>query len=368
MAILQPIFARLKGIYQNLWHTFVRSDSNYELEKQVAKMRKEPGYQQVDIPPPTMFPIKCHPRTDEICAQLDDYFYKNWPWKDEAAGQKFLRSETNRWACLALPNAKDDRIYDSVRVNTLLFLLDGLEINPLLFISRADVAEDMSMAEGQDLYKRLIPLALGKAIPNRADPYEWITYDTWKSMRAKDPELTEVVWQGALLCIMAQVDEARMKCADLGSLLKHRAKEAGIAFVAAVLRFGQGIHISPSEISSIEVFNTLYALLGVTVNDVLSFDKELRAFKLNPTTEGAHMLNMTLALANDTGLPYSASKRVLWVLVREWEEQWKESMIQKRNEGVSKDLGDYLEGMEWVLGGNEWWSWRTERYQETKLV
>lgn len=80
------------------------------------------------------------------------------------------------------------------------------------------------------------------------------------------------------------------------------------------------------------------------------------------------MLNMTLALANDTGLPYPASKRVLWVMVREWEGQWKELVRERRKKGVSGELGVYLEGLELVLGGNEWWSWRTERYQETKLV
>ncbi|KAL8838626.1 MAG: hypothetical protein Q9170_002072 [Blastenia crenularia] len=342
-------------MYRSIWYTFFKPNSNYELEKQVAKMQEQPVYQPEDIPPPTIFPIKCHPKTDEVCSKLDEYFYTNWPWKDEATGQKFLRSETNRWACLALPHARDDRIYDSVRVNTLLFLLD-------------DVAEDLSISEGQDLYKRLIPLALGKTLPNRSDPYEWITYDTWASMRAMDAELTEVVWQGALLCITAQVDEARMKCPDMGSLLKHRAKEAGIAFVAAVLRFSQGLHLSASEISSIQSLHTLYALLGVTVNDVLSFDKEFRAYNLSSNTEGAHMLNMTLALANDTGLPYPASKRVLWTLCREWEGQWMNSMSERRKEGVSDDLAEYLDGMEYVLGGNEWWSWRTERYQDKKLV
>ncbi|KAI4268137.1 MAG: hypothetical protein LQ337_008024, partial [Flavoplaca oasis] len=204
------------AIHRSLWRSFGRIDSNYELELQVAQMRKQPGYVPEDIPPPTSFGIKCHPKADQVCAELDEYFFKNWPWEDKAAGQKFLRSETNRWACLALPNARDDRIYDSVRVNTLLFLLD-------------DVAETLSISEGKALYERLVPIALGKTQPDRNDPYEWMTYDIWKSMRATDPELTEVVWQGALLCITAQVDDARMKCPDLGSLLKHRAKEAGIA-------------------------------------------------------------------------------------------------------------------------------------------
>lgn len=109
----------------------------------------------------------------------------------------------------------------------------------------------------------------------------------------------------------------------------------------------------------------MYALLGVTVNDILSFDKELRALRLAPEAEGAHILNMTQALANDTELNYKASKRVLWVLCREWEVRHRQ-LVKERMEkkGVSKDLGDYLEGLELVLGGNEWWSWRTERYQE----
>ncbi|KAL8860535.1 MAG: hypothetical protein Q9198_010569, partial [Flavoplaca austrocitrina] len=122
--VIQTSSIMFSAIYRGLWRSFGRIDSNYELELQVAQMRKQPGYLPEDIPPPTSFGIKCHPKADQVCAELDEYFFKNWPWEDKAAGQKFLRSETNRWACLALPNARDDRIYDSVRVNTLLFLLD----------------------------------------------------------------------------------------------------------------------------------------------------------------------------------------------------------------------------------------------------
>ncbi|KAL8689520.1 MAG: hypothetical protein Q9218_004831 [Villophora microphyllina] len=186
-------------------------------------------------------------------------------------------------------------------------------------------------------------------------------------MRATDAELTEVVWQGALLCITAQVDEARMKCPDMGSLLKHRAKEAGIAFVAAVLRYSQSIHLTPSDLTLISPLHTLYALLGVTVNDILSFDKEVR-HQRDCLSEGAFILNMTQALANDTELPHAASKRVLWILCREWEIQWGLIVQDIKAKGVSSNLMLYIEGMEYVLGGNEWWSWRTERYQETKLA
>lgn len=92
-----------------------------------------------------------------------------------------------------------------------------------------DVAEDMSVEEGKELYKRLIPIATGQKLPNRSDPYEWITYDVFTSMRACDKELADQVLQGALSCITAQVDSARVACPDMGSLLRQRIKEGGVA-------------------------------------------------------------------------------------------------------------------------------------------
>lgn len=82
-------------------------------------------YTPQDAPPPSRFDVKCHPRADEVCAELDAFFATYWPWEDERARQKFLAADTNRWACWALPLVRDDRLLLSVKVNTLLFLLDG---------------------------------------------------------------------------------------------------------------------------------------------------------------------------------------------------------------------------------------------------
>lgn len=82
-------------------------------------------YSPHDVPPPTRFGIKSHSKTDQVCAKLDSYFLKHWPFENEKAKAKFSRTQTNRWACLALPLVDDDRILDCVKVNTLLFLLDG---------------------------------------------------------------------------------------------------------------------------------------------------------------------------------------------------------------------------------------------------
>ena len=85
----------------------------------------------------------------------------------------------------------------------------------------------MSLEEGKAFYKNLIPIAMGKKLPNRSDPYEWITYDTLATMRACDKELADQVLQGALLCLTAQVDSERLACPDMASLLRHRIKEGG---------------------------------------------------------------------------------------------------------------------------------------------
>ena len=87
----------------------------------------------------------------------------------------------------------------------------------------------MDLEEGKQFYKGLIPIAMGKKLPNRSDPYEWITYDVFTSMRACDKELADQVLLEALVCINAQVDSVRLGCPDMGSLLRQRIKEGGCA-------------------------------------------------------------------------------------------------------------------------------------------
>lgn len=87
----------------------------------------------------------------------------------------------------------------------------------------------MSVEEGKAFYAKLIPLAKGARLPDRNDALQWITYDTFASMRECDAGLTDEVIDGAILCLNAQVDPARLKCEDMGSLLRQRVKEGGCA-------------------------------------------------------------------------------------------------------------------------------------------
>ena len=90
----------------------------------------------------------------------------------------------------------------------------------------------MSLDDGKLFYQRLILLAKGKILPDRENPYEWITYDLFASMRAVDEAQTEGVLQDAILCVTSQVDEARNHCASMGDLLKQRYKEGGVRYLS----------------------------------------------------------------------------------------------------------------------------------------
>ncbi|KAL8792089.1 MAG: hypothetical protein Q9195_005344 [Heterodermia aff. obscurata] len=322
---------------------------------------RKPLYTPDDQPYASRFEVASHPRADEVCAELDAFFATYWPWPNEKARQKFLATDTNRWGCWSLPLVKDDRIVDSVKVNTLLFLLD-------------DIAENMSLEEGKVFYQRLILLALGKAVPNREDAYEWITYDTFASMRAVDEEQTNAIVQDAILCITAQVDPARKQCVGMGQLLRQRYKEGGVRFVASVIRYGMDLRISDASMEKIKQMEVIYSSFGMIVNDIYSYHKELRAYK-EGGMEGGELLNAVEMQAHETGTSYPAAKRVLWVVCRELEllyldkaQALTREMDVEGLEGKGEKNGDmrsYLKALEYVMSGNEKWSEYTERYHET---
>ena len=109
LPLVQPLTSRLADI---LTMGFVWS-------------RQVVPYVPCNTPPPTILDCQCHPRADAVCAELDSFFMKHWPFKSQKERNRFFTSQTNRWACYAFPMADDDRFLDTVKVNTLLFLLDG---------------------------------------------------------------------------------------------------------------------------------------------------------------------------------------------------------------------------------------------------
>ena len=116
----------------------------------------------------------------------------------------------------------------------------------------------------------------------------------------------------------------------------------------------------------------IYSSFGMIVNDIYSYEKEVRAYK-EGGMEGGEILNAVQMQAIDTGISLVSSKRVLWVLCRELEllffekvEKMKMEMdlAGEENAAENRDMRGYLKALEHVMSGNEKWSEYTQRYHE----
>ena len=120
----------------------------------------------------------------------------------------------------------------------------------------------------------------------------------------------------------------------------------------------------PSEtLKSLDKIDDSYGKLGIIVNDIYSFEKELYLWN-ESHKEGAKLLNVVHHMSIDAGVSYSTAKRILWVLCREWELDHQEMVakVVAGKGGADATLQKYLKGLEYVLSGNEYWSTTTERY------
>ncbi|KAI4203815.1 MAG: hypothetical protein LQ348_001381 [Seirophora lacunosa] len=296
----------------------------------VSSARRKDHYQPVDDAYSTRFATKCHPDADA----------------------KFLEADLYGFACWTCPFARSDRTVDCVKLITLFFLLDDL------------VEEELSLEDGKALYKRLITLAEGRAQPDRTNPYEWMTYDVFAKMRAVDHDLTEAVFRAMALCVTSQVDEERNRYTGMRALLQQRCKESGARFASAVMAYALDLRLSPSEVASITDIEESYSKLAVVINEIKSYDKEVRSFNPNQAGGGT-ILNMVQTQADDTGCSVAGAKRILWVLCREWELEHLDLVARREasSDGCSETLKAYMKGLEYIMAGNEVWSGYTPRYQ-----
>jgi aristolochene synthase len=102
------------------------------------------------------------------------------------------------------------------------------------------------------------------------------------------------------------------------------------------------------------------------MNDIYSWEREWRVFQTNPT-DGAQAFSAIYILANETGLPYSACKRLLYRYCRESELVLKQSAYKIRHDNTrasAPELEVYIKGLEYFMSGIELWSQWTPRYRQ----
>lgn len=76
-------------------------------------------------PPSSAWQARSHPRMDELCREVDDYFLKHWKFPHVKAETTFLKAGFSRATSFYLPMARHDRIHLAGHLLTLLILLDG---------------------------------------------------------------------------------------------------------------------------------------------------------------------------------------------------------------------------------------------------
>ena len=87
----------------------------------------------------------------------------------------------------------------------------------------------MSLEDGRAYNENLMPIIRGDVLPDRNVPVEWITYETWESIRAIDRKLADEMLEPAFTCMRAQTDTRRKNIMDFGEYLEYRDQDVGKA-------------------------------------------------------------------------------------------------------------------------------------------
>ncbi|KAI0533245.1 Aristolochene synthase in complex with 12,13 Difluorofarnesyl diphosphate [Xylaria digitata] len=301
--------------------------------------------------PASAFTVRTHPLTDKVADAVNQFFLETWPFPSEKERKKFLGADFPRFTCYYFPNSRDDRLRLVCEIVTHLFLVD-------------DIIEDMSLKDGRAFNDKLIALARGEVLPDRSSPPEWIMYDVWEGLRGCDEELANAMLQPCFNFMSSQTDPRRLTKMNLEQYLEYRLDDVGKEFLSALICFTQGIYLTEEEAALADPVDKNAARHISVINDIWSYDKELKAVALNQ--EGSTMLNAVDILADEASMPLESAKRVLYRLCREWEivhETLVSEILAKRD---SPALRAYFKETEYQMSGNEVWSRLTLRYSQIR--
>ncbi|KAL9063650.1 MAG: hypothetical protein Q9161_009351 [Pseudevernia consocians] len=217
----------------------------------------------------------------------------------------------------------------------------------------------MSFIDGEAYNNRLIPIARSDKIPDRSIPVECITYDLWESMRACDRKLADEILQPVFTFMKAQTDSMRKDVNGLAPYLQYREADVGKALLSALMRFVMKLELTPQELENLEPIDRNCAKHISVVNDIYSWEKELRKSK-SSKEEGATLCSSVKVMAFECNVGAEAAKRILWTMCREWESVHLE--LAEKVAPFGPRMAQYCEGLGYQMSGNELWSRTTMRY------
>lgn len=141
-------------------------------------------------------------------------------------------------------------------------------------------------------------------------------------------------------------------------------------FYTALIRFGAKLYLTNSELEKTAALESTAFRHVSVMNDIYSWEREWEVYQANPT-DGTWPFSAIYILANETGLPYTACKRLMYSYCRELELALKQSTDEIRHnrmESLSYELEVYIKGLEYFMCGIELWSQWTPRYRQWGLL
>ncbi|KAJ5199648.1 hypothetical protein N7491_009554 [Penicillium cf. griseofulvum] len=299
--------------------------------------------------PASRLESKTHPLGwEKIQAQVEPYFGNNWSFASEKEKKGFLSVGLSRAFVHSFPLTLDDRIDVTCKMLYLSLLID-------------DQLETLSFTQMWSYRDRIMKVALGTASPDRRICLEWMLHDTVMAMRSMDEALANDVAHGFCQLLQAQTSEERSTIKTLGSYLKFREIDVGKPFFTALIRFGAKLYLTTNELKQTAALESIAFRHFSVMNDIYSWEREWKVHQANQT-DGANPVSAIYIFANETGLPYTACKRMMYSYCRELELALKQFKDEIYTENLTHELEMYIKGLEYFMSGIELWSQWTPRY------
>ncbi len=127
------------------------------------------------------------------------------------------------------------------------------------------------------------------------------------------------------------------------------------------MRFSMKLEMSPSELDLCRPVERNCSKHISVINDIYSFEKEVAAAKTGHQ-EGGAVCSSVQIMSEESDLSVPGSKRVLFLLCREWEAVHQQLVMKRESEKCTPAMAAYMKGLEYQMSGNEQWSHTTKRY------
>lgn len=198
---------------------------------------------------------------------------------------------------------------------------------------------------------------------DRTDPIAKIAFELFADMRANDPAAADLLLAAVQKFLAVQTDKTRLNLRSLADYFDYRLNDVGRTVMISLLRYVMDIQLDHAEEQQVlDLEETVIRHITI-VNDIISYEKEVRARDENPGVEGAELCNAVSLLVQQCGeaaVSIEGSKRVLWALTREFEAEY----IRVANDVrlFSEKVDRYVKCLGYMMAGNAAWSAMSSRY------